>query len=393
MTDKIFLDKTKLLPQFVPPSLPHRTDEIKALASNFRSLFSRKAGGAAVNQATIVVVLGGPGNGKTALVKYTTEHVASLAKRRNRLIRTLFVNCWQHRSMSAILTYVRRIFSPDAAIKGFSLEEQVSATIMPHLESEDAHLILTLDEVNALGSDDVNSLFSIVEEFGESGRISLVFISRPTEWHMLASQELNQRLTDSVTLYPYTLEQLVDILNYRASLALEPTTYDDEMVELASEIAYNDHNVRLGLEVLYRAGEIAEQQGEVELSAEVIRKAKGLVFPELRAEILGELRKHELLVLMGVARRLIYKRFTTLNMKDAFRYYRMVCEEWGEPPKKDSSFRTYLITLKSLGLINLVVGPMGRGRKGIRSRISITDVPASIVIERVEEQLKLIEEL
>ena len=57
------------------------------------------------------------------------------------------------------------------------------------------------------------------------------------------------------------------------------------------------------------------------------------------------------------------------------------------------SFRGYLNTLKNLGLINIVVSATGRKKRGVRARISLNDIPASVVIERVDEQLMLIENM
>ena len=51
------------------------------------------------------------------------------------------------------------------------------------------------------------------------------------------------------------------------------------------------------------------------------------------------------------------------------------------------------MTLKSLGLINVVVSAIRRRKRGVRAKISISDVPAMIVAERIVEQLDLIEKL
>lgn len=397
ISNQIFLDSKKLLPNFVPPILLHRKEEIMTVASNFRVLFKSKK--FLEGNSTNIVILGAPGNGKTTLAKYTMKHIINDGYKKNLNIIGTYTNGWQYRSFSGVLSSVFRQLrmSSDnleiASGKGFSLEEQVSEIMMPYLVQNDSHLIITLDEINALPFEDVNSLFSITEEYGEHSRISLVLVSRPTEWHLLAAQS-NLRLTESITLHPYTFDQLKDIIAYRASLALKPTAYDDDLVELITEIAFQAHNVRFGLEILYRSGFIAQSDPDnTIIGPEILRKAKSLVFPELRSEILDELKIHELLTLMGIARRLVNQNFTSVDIADAFRYYKIACLERDEDFKKESTFRNYIQVLKGRGLIDVILSPTGRGKRGIKSRIGFSDIPASIVIERVEEQLQLIDEL
>ena len=282
----------------------------------------------------------------------------------------------------------------DGDKKGISLEEQVAQYLLPYLTDKESHLILILDEVNSLSSDEVNGLFSFSDFLptnivnNANSMISLIFISRPTEWQLLVSPELNQRFTETIVLFPYKIEEIRDILTYRASIALKQGSYDEELIQLISEITFTDQNIRLGLEILLRAAQAAENKGLKELEPDLIRQAKKETFPELRSEILDELKIHELLTLLGVARRLSNKSFTTLNIKDAYRFYKNAAIEWHEEAKKESSFRSNLISLKNLGLINMQISPTGRGKRGVRARISITDIPISIIIERVEDQLE-----
>ncbi|MHA2364881.1 MAG: Cdc6/Cdc18 family protein [Candidatus Hodarchaeales archaeon] len=396
MKNNIFLDEVShqnLLPNYVPPDLPHRSEEIKAIASNFRGLFNKKDRNSLKGKSTNICILGSPGIGKTAISRHLMENLIRIGSKKKLNILGSYANCWQHRSYSAVLSSVFQNLDIPAATKGFSVEEQVAEILMPFLSENDAHLLLTLDEVNALSREDLNSLFAVTEEFSEHSRISIILVSRPTEWHIVAV-DLNPRITEEIILYPYNFQQLKEILEYRASLALKPTAYDNEIIELITEIAFQDHNVRLGLEILFRAGQLVEaEQNTTMIDSETVRRVKSIVFPELRSEVLDELKIHELLTLLGIGRRLVNQKFSTINLKDAHRYYRIACVERGEKPNQESTFRGYIATLKSLGLISVVVSPTGRGKRGIRARISIIDIPASIIIERVEEQLQVIEEL
>lgn len=392
--NKIILNDS-LQPEYLPPELPFRINEMKALAANYKFYFEPKIVlknlKSNQNLNTMLLVLGGPGQGKTSLVKLTVKEITNIAKQKNLNILSSYQNCWKYRSLVAVIGSVFEDLGIDGVKKGISLEEQVSQFLIPFLAENETHLILILDEINSLNTSEVNSLFSLTDllpNLETNSLISIVLISRPTEWQLLVSPDLNQRITETIVLFPYEIHQIKEILKYRASLALKEGSYDDEILQMISEITFADQNVRLGLEILLKSALTAENKNLKEIEPDLIREAKKETFPELRAEILAELKIHELLTLLGVARRLSNKSFTTLNIKDAFRFYKNAAIEWGEEPKKESSFRSNLISLKDLGLLNLQVSPTGRGKRGVRARISITDIPISIIIERVEDQLQ-----
>ena len=203
---------------------------------------------------------------------------------------------------------------------------------------------------------------------------------------------MNSRINEILTLYPYTAQETFEIIRYRGNLAFKEESVEPGIYDIVAEIAYESHNMRMGIELLARAGEYASKSDQM-ITSEIIRTIKSKVYPELRTEVLNSLHQHELLTLIGIARRLTNKGFIHTTIVDGYRYYKMATEEWGENPKGESSFRGYLNTLRDLGLINIVVSATGRKKRGVRARISMNDIPASIVIERVNEQLLLIENM
>lgn len=390
LNSKIFINEKLLLSGALPPELPFREKEMSALASNYKILFDRKTK-SKVNQnlSTIILILGTQGQGKTTLAKITTKHLVMLAEKNKVRLISSYQNCWQHRTIVGVISNVFEDLNIKGTKKGISLDEQIAGFLMPYLIQEDKHLLIVLDEVNRLRGDEINSLFSLIEMSTSNSYISMIFISRPTEWKLLLSPDLNQRITDTIVFSPYTYEQLIKILNYRATLSLIPTSFDEDIINLVGEITAKDqNNIRLGLEIIYRAAKISESKNLDYIEPDFIRQAKGQSFPELRNEILGELKVHELFTILGIARRLSNKKFSTLSIKDSYRYYKIASAEWFEEPKKESSFRTYLSSLNNLGLINQIIAPSGRGKRGVKARISITDVPVDLIIERVEHQLE-----
>lgn len=370
---------------FIPNSLKYREKEINSLAKNFRSLFSKS------NLSSTITVLGGPGYGKTSVVRFTVRRILEIAEGRNINLLANYNNCWTYRSASAILAnIIDQVIGPKIKTKGISTEELVTV-LRNYLNEEKAHLILILDDVNALTSEDINTFFILQEENRYDSRISIILISRPTEWNILATN-LNSRINEIITLYPYSASETLEIIKFRANLAFTKGAVDPNVFEIIADLSYETHNMRMGIELLSRGGDFAAKNNTI-ITPEIIREIRSKVFPELRVEVLESLHQHELLTLLGIAKRLTNKGFIHTTIVEGYRYYKISSEEWGESPKGESSFRGYLNTLKNLGLINIVVSATGRKKRGVKARISMNDIPTSVVIERVNEQLFQIENL
>ncbi|MHA2219529.1 MAG: hypothetical protein ACXACY_26780, partial [Candidatus Hodarchaeales archaeon] len=213
---------------------------------------------------------------------------------------------------------------------------------------------LILDEVSVLQQKDIRGFIHLPEEFGSSHRISLIMISRPTEWKVALSSIVSQRIADVIHFDPYNYEETREILEYRAKLAFKSHALSDDIIDMVAEISDQTKNLRHGIETLYRSGRAADQK-----------------------------RIHELIAALSVARRLHHKGITATTIEHSFKNYRIICEEWNVSSNGEAAFRNYLSTLEAIGILGKVTKGV-KGRKGVRARLTIHDVPAAILIERIE---------
>jgi len=365
---------------FIPEELKYREDDIRRLSQNFRPLFLTENRGIE-GFSTNIALTGPAGVGKTVTARYTVDHLRTMADRYHIKLYTDYKNCWTTRTKTSILrSFLRDQFG--VASRGFSDEESTDILIR-RLNSEQAYLVLILDEVSVLPQKDIRGFIHLPEEFGAEHRISLIMISRPTEWKVTLSSMVSQRIADVIQFHTYSLEETKRILDYRAHLAFKTTALSEDILDMVAEIGDQTKNLRHGIEILYRAGRVADQQRFDELTPELIRKAKNDVFPELRADILEELKTHELFAALSIARRLHHKGITATTIEHSFKNYRIICEEWGVRPNAEAAFRNYLTTLEAIGILGKVTKGV-KGRKGVRARLTIHDVPAAVLIERIE---------
>ncbi|MHA2297971.1 MAG: Cdc6/Cdc18 family protein [Candidatus Hodarchaeales archaeon] len=381
--ESVFKDETTLLKQYLPPKLPHRETQIQDLARNFRPLFIRapnSVGGFACN----IAVTGSAGVGKTATVRYTAEKLQKLAQKESIRLIVNYVNCWNNRTRNSILASIMRD-SFGVSTRGLGTEETID-NLRRQLTLEDRYLILILDEVHILTTKDLKSFIHLTEWMAD--RISVIMITRTTEWNMVLDPEISQRVLEVLKFDPYTKDEMEKIFDFRVDLAFKEGAISDDIITMVAEIASQTRNTRHGIEILYLSGKLADKEGSSEVEAEQVRTVKNKVYPELRAEVLTDLNKHELYAALGIAKRLLNRNFTATTIKEAYRYYQMITEQWGESPNSESAFRNYLDTLARYGLIGMLSSKAKRGRGGSRLRVTIHDVPAKILAERIEERLE-----
>ncbi|MHA2289042.1 MAG: Cdc6/Cdc18 family protein [Promethearchaeota archaeon] len=365
---------------YIPEVLNFREDHIRRISQNFRELFTSERGGYSgfsINMA----ITGSAGIGKTVTSRYTVDRIQATAEKYHLRLYTDYKNCWTTRTKTSILRSILRD-QFGVASRGFSDEESTDILIR-RLNSEQAYLLLILDEVSVLNQKDIRGFVHLSEEFGMEHRISLIMISRPTEWKVALSSMVSQRISDVIHFQPYTYDETRKILAYRSELAFKSYALSDDIIDMVSEISDQTKNLRHGIETLYRAGRAADQKRIDEITPELIRRAKNDVYPEMRADILEELNPHELFAALSVARRLHHKGITATTIEHSFKNYRIICEEWNSTPNGEAAFRNYLSTLEAIGILGKVTKGV-KGRKGVRARLTIHDVPAAILIERIE---------
>ncbi len=380
-SSSVFKDEPTLFHGFIPDKLLFREDKITSIAQNFRPLFSDadSSSGLTAN----IAVVGTAGIGKSASVKFTVKGLTESAKKRGLKIYGDYRNCWINRTRSAILRGLLRD-KFEISIRGFGDEEAIE-TLIRRLTSENAYLILILDEVYALKQADIESFLHLTDEFSAKHRFSIILISRPSEWNLLISPEITQRISDVVYYDPYTHEQLFDILKFRAGLAFKDNAIDDDIIDMVAQISHSTNNLRHGIEILHRAGRIADRQSKSEIDAEMIRSAQVSVYPELRSEFFSDLEDNEIFGLLGISRILLDKSYTATTISDAYEYYKIVCDEYDSQKISQQEFKKVVKSLVGSGIIALLDSKSDPA-SGSR-RITIHDVPASVLKERLEEQL------
>ena len=251
----VFKDQSKLSFDFVPETLLHRDRQMQRLQSLFRPLRESAI-------ASTAFLRGSVGTGKTHLSRRFAVDFAKLAAEAGRAVEHVVVNCRQRMGDDAILLAILRKFDDRFPDRGFSMTEKLN-TLRGQLEKRKAHLIVILDEIDALlkksGPQLVYTFTRWSEEGGRS-TVSLILISQKGESldKLDEASRSTFRRGNDVEFAKYTRDELRDIARYRADLAFHPGTVPDDVVELIADAAAEDGNARRVVEILLLAGLAAE---------------------------------------------------------------------------------------------------------------------------------------
>ncbi len=381
---RIFKDEEKLSPEYVPPNLPHRENELNMLKTFFSSVID-----GAPSISTRVIVSGSVGTGKSALVKLFGQKAVSEALKKGVDLKFLYVNCRINRTVFSVLRKLIEQLKARLPERGLSNEEFIHK-LLDYLDYKGSYAIIALDEVEMLlreeGSEPLYLFSRVGEERLKIPRVSTIFIFRNLEiLDTLDASTRSSLLGNTIHLKEYDYNQLYGIIKYRASLAFRTDVLIEDSIQLIADIASERGDARYALDILWRAGKYAEAENASQVAPEHVRKAAASVYPTIRREHLEFLEQHSKLILLALAQALDAEKSAYVTSSILNDYYKMVCEEYDVEPRSYTSFWEALQRLDDLGIIKIRV--VSEGSKGRKSYISLPGIPTSILKKELEPLL------
>lgn len=368
---------------YVPEELINRDEQLRFLAQMFKPLLS------CVPQN--VIIKGPVGTGKTVIAKKFCSSIVNIARKQGKIIEYVHINCRKRSTDAMVLLGILNHFDSRFPDRGFSVQEMLQV-LSKQLIKRDAQLLVVLDEVDALlkksGSNLIYDLTRFSDEsLKEKYPISLLLISQKDVISLLDTATLSTfKRSNVLSLERYTHDELYDIVKQRVELAFHKDTVNEDCIDLIADIATEWGDARFAIELLWKAGIAADHQHVEIVTPEHVRAAKAETYSIVTESKLRNLDRHPLLTLYAVAKRLKKDGTAYVNTGDAEKTYALTCEEYNEKPRTHTMFWSYLKQIENAGFIN--IKPSGKGHLGTTQLISLPDIPAEIVSNKVEELLK-----
>jgi cell division control protein 6 len=367
---------------YVPVELPHREEQLKRLAQFFKPVLT--------NMAQNVFIRGPVGTGKTAMTKHFCHSLISIARKQGKIIEYVHINCRKRSTDAMVMLGVLIHFDPRFPDRGFSVQEMLQV-LRTQLQRKDAQLILVLDEVDALlKKKDTNLLYELTrfndDTIKPSTPVSVIMISQKDVFVKMDAAALSTfKRSNTIILDKYTRDELYDIVQQRVHLAFHPNTVLGESIDLIADIASEYGDARFAIELLWKAGLYADEKHTKQVIPEYVRTAKAETFSVVTETKMKNLSKHQLLLLLAIAKRLQKDGSAYANTGEVEKTYTITCEEYSEEPRAHTMFWEYLKDIEQVGFIQMKRS--GKGHIGVTQMISLPDIPAAVLREKLEALL------
>jgi cell division control protein 6 len=372
---------------YVPDSLPHREEELRTLARNFRTMVTDPG------RTSHKFVIEGPvGTGKTAVTKLFAKQMYEAADRRGIRLHNIHINCRVSKTTYLVYLRILREFRPKFPRRGHSPEELLQM-ILEELDAEDKYLLLILDELDYFikkrGADILYDLTRLMDDrLNAPQRVSVIVVGRkiPLDEDILDQSTMSTLMRNILRFKKYDANELYDILSERMEMAFEPNVVMDETLQVICDVAAERGDARYAIELLWRAGKQADQENSRKVIPDYARKAKADTHPELRKEIFVALPLQNKLLLLAAARQLKENQSAYVTMGEVEDMYRSVCEEYNEEPRLHTQIWEWVQDLNAHGVIN--TKKSGSGQRGQTTMIGVSDVPADLLEQFLQDILE-----
>jgi cell division control protein 6 len=374
----VFQDISVLDFDYVPEELPNRDLQQTRLFTIFGPV-------ADTNVSQTAFITGPTGSGKTVLSKKFCMDFQDYARQAKKNLEFVLVNCRQRNTENAVMLRVLGHFKPYFPDRGFSINEMMES-LRKELEKKKTHLIVVLDEVDVLlsrsKSSDVIYHFSRFNEEGIGAKklLSLILISQKNVLDMLDLPSLSTfKRGNLIKLDRYNVDELLAIVKQRVDLAFHSDTLDAGVTELISDIASEWGDARYAIELLEKAGMLADENNLQSVSPEHVRAAKAETYSTVTESKLAQLDKNKKLILLAISRCLKKEAYSTTGNVE--KMYTLVCEEFEKKKLGHTQFWKYLNELDNIGLIQ--AKKSSKGIVGTTTLISLPDIPAAVLEEKL----------
>lgn len=376
----IIMDSSVFSFDYIPERFCHRDGEMEALATAFRPLFTDM-------RIVNAMITGGVGTGKTLLAIKFAEECNRYAEKTGLNLRTVHVNCRLKRSEATIVLSILTALQPYFPDRGFSTSEMLEI-IKRHIEQNNMHLVIFLDEVDVIlrikGNELVYNLTRMYETIDPQSRatVSVVLISSNLSLISLMDKATRDTFRgNSIYLKPYTSTQLKDIMAERIEKGIRPGAISQEVIDLIADIGELEKSARVCIELLEKGAQRAESAGRHEITPEDIRIAKSRV--TIVDNKLWDLDVQRLMVTLAITRTLRNKAYTFTG--DCEKAYKIVCEEYGIRPLGHTKFWALMKELDAYGIF--AMKKSGQGVGGNTTLVFLPSISARDLEDRTIEIL------
>ncbi len=373
----IFENREVLRSTYTPDYLPHRSEQVKALAT---ILVSALRGETPSN----VLIYGKTGTGKTAVAKHVGQELERTGEVYGVPCSVIYINCEVVDTQYRLLASLARFFDKEIPMTGWPTD-QVYTEFKNALDSGKRIAIIMLDEVDKLinkGDDVLYNLTRINSDL-KKAKVSLIGITNDLKFTEFLDPRVKSSLGEEEIIFPpYDANQLRDILRQRAEMAFKAGILEETVIHLCAAYAAQEHgDARRALDLLRVSGELAERAKSPKVMEVHVKQAQEKIEMDRIVEVVKTLPTQSKLVLLSAVL-LCHNNKGNITTGEAYNIYKQMCKNIGIEILTQRRVTDLISELDMLGILNATV--ISKGRYGRTKEISLsvpTDSTSRVLFE------------
>ncbi|GAA0205557.1 ORC1-type DNA replication protein [Halobaculum roseum] len=266
--ESVFRDEHVFEIDYVPETFRHRESQLESLKYALRPA-------ARGSRPLNTVVRGPPGTGKTTSVQKLFSELRAQTD-----VRTVRVNCQVDSTRYAVFSRIfEGIFDYEPPSSGISFKK-LFGQIADRLVEDDEVLAVALDDVNYLfyENEASDALYSLLRahEAHAGAKVGVICVS--SDLSLSVIEELDSRVQsvfrpEEVFFPKYDADEVVDILRERAKRGFHDGVLGATELDRVAELTAESGDLRVGIDLLRRAGLNAEMRASRTISVEDVEEA------------------------------------------------------------------------------------------------------------------------